>query len=68
MGRDTRIVGKEALASTSISTFPDADTVELPRMHSDCITSKSFHLNQMDLMWYQIKQEIWQCTQHLHLK
>ena len=43
MGRDTRIVGKEALASTSISTFPDADTVgEPPRMHSDCITSSPF--------------------------
>ena len=30
MGRDTRIVGKEALASTSVSTFPDADTVGEP--------------------------------------
>ena len=43
MGRDTRIVGKEALASTSISSFPDADTVgELPSMYSDCITSSPF--------------------------
>ena len=43
MGRDTRIVGKEALASTSISSFPDADTVgELRSMYSDCITSSPF--------------------------